>query len=960
MVATFDEHEQQENQDNLNEIFEEKDKDAKPPISTDTFGSNDGNDSRTSGSETPEKGVVDNGIERDKALTEALTEYRIGCLQYKLFVHHEEDASFGLARLAFKKGTPQQTANVHHVYSPKDECPLFINEEIFSLISGSFDVPVFLDNKCVGILEFVMTKPTHSYDAEINEICEALKFSQYFNASGGLWEALASFRPMGEEGISELSRNQTLTPTAYASENQPNQTVNIAVADDCFNHNSFQRALILRLGDWVLWEVTKETTASEIWKKLETSYMTKSLANHLYLKKKLYTFNMHPGKSQSEHIDEFHKLTLLYDRDILKLEDMLAILNSRELQKITEAKGDGGEGLRDYLIDFKKYDGGNILLGDGTECRVRETGKVQVQIRDGSRFVLDNVRYVPKLRQNLISLGTLEKESFTMKMQSGKIKVIKGSLVVLSGTRRANCSEEHLKRDCPRYNNKKSQSFVRNKNHVSGSADGRDYLIDFKKYDGGNILLGDGTECRVRETGKVQVQIRDGSRFVLDNVRYVPKLRQNLISLGTLEKESFTMKMQSGKIKVIKGSLVVLSGTRRANCVYTLDGQAVSKKTLKGRKQLGEYQTGWKIKMGNVLVFVIRGLGLHNNVRRVGSPNIWVLQGYRSRIEDTTMSTYLVNKVWVQVLQGVEFEVKPQEDHAFEEEPQGNVGHIAGSQEVQTQNLLDYHSACDMEQHSACKLFMYREDNNEAAFAVAEAGKIYAHKSLSFNDTVTCEVISKWKTILKEEMDAQSDVYVLSNGYDMVFLANARARSRLPRVCWIKQREMYLTLLEGHSILSLEGSLSWDCDVEKNGKWSCIYAVGSQEYQMVCTRPDIASTYVGTLDGFDRRLQTDVQVLWIVTTPWALSTTEAAYMTLTKAAKEAIWLKGLAIESGFKLKIVAGIATGAFSKAIPSSRDGWSSQLPMEPTQATDTSLPEIYNNQLAFVNSILDSESDG
>ncbi|GJS69872.1 retrovirus-related pol polyprotein from transposon TNT 1-94 [Tanacetum coccineum] len=49
------------------------------------------------------------------------------------------------------------------------------------------------------------------------------------------------------------------------------------------------------------------------------------------------------------------------------------------------------------------------------------------------------------------------------------------------------------------------------------------------------------------------------------------------------------------------------------------------------------------------------------------------------------------------------------------------------------------------------------------------------------------------------------------------------------------------TLLEGHSILSLDGSLSGDCDVEKNGKWSCIYAVGSQEYQMVCIRLDIAS-----------------------------------------------------------------------------------------------------------------------
>ncbi|GJW47086.1 hypothetical protein Tco_0078732 [Tanacetum coccineum] len=83
-------------------------------------------------------------------------------------------------------------------------------------------------------------------------------------------------------------------------------------------------------------------------------------------------------------------------------------------------------------------------------------------------------------------------------------------------------------------------------------------------------------ECRVRGTGKVQVQMRDGSSFMLDNL---------------------------GKMKVIKGSLVVLSGTIRANCVYTLDGQAVTMKILKGRKQLGEYQTGWKIKTGNVLDF---------------------------------------------------------------------------------------------------------------------------------------------------------------------------------------------------------------------------------------------------------------------------------------------------------------------------------------------------------------------
>ncbi|GJW24948.1 hypothetical protein Tco_0038759 [Tanacetum coccineum] len=212
-----------------------------------------------------------------------------------------------------------------------------------------------------------------------------------------------------------------------------------------------------------------------------------------------------------------------------------------------------------------------------------------------------------------------------------------------------------------------------------------------------------------------------------------------------------------------------------------------------------------------------------------------------------TFIGYGVDTGSVHVLQGVEFEVEPQEDHTFEVEPHVNVDHVAGSHETQTQDLMDYHSARDREQHSSRELFGYREDSNEAAFAVAAVEKIYAHESLTFNDIVACEVISKWKAELKEEMDAQSDAYVLSNGcrkssddrnnYYWEYTPGFTTGS------WVQ------TLLEGRSILSMEGSLSRDCDVEKNGKWSYTYAVESQVYQGVCTRPDIASA--------------DVEAIWL-------------------------------------------------------------------------------------------------
>ncbi|GJT15874.1 hypothetical protein Tco_0874580 [Tanacetum coccineum] len=208
--------------------------------------------------------------------------------------------------------------------------------------------------------------------------------------------------------------------------------------------------------------------------------------------------------------------------------------------------------------------------------------------------------------------------------------------------------------------------------------------------------------------------------------------------------------------------------------------------------------------------------------------------------------------------------------------------------------------ARDREQHSAWELFSYREDSNEAAFAVALVDTIYAHELLTFNNTVACEVIFKSEAGLKDDMDARSDVYVLNNGCKICsddsdsyyweytpakgnVLGMEIIRDQSGNTLRVSQSRFYngkliQTLLEGHSILSLKGSLSGD--YEKNGKWSCIYAVGSQEYQMVCTRLDIASADVGSLKANLQHME-------------ALSTTKAGYMTFTEAWKKEIWLKGI-------------------------------------------------------------------
>ncbi|GKA92265.1 retrotransposon protein, putative, ty1-copia subclass [Tanacetum coccineum] len=199
-------------------------------------------------------------------------------------------------------------------------------------------------------------------------------------------------------------------------------------------------------------------TKAELNKKAHSAVIL-CLANKLYLKKKLYTFYMLAGRKIFEHVDKFNKIvldlanievkfkdedlalllltslpasykhfvdTLLYVREELTLEDMMATLNSKEIKERYKAEMDDGEGLYvrgrtdhrdsrcsyhmtprlDILFDFLECDEGSVQLGDNRECKIR---------------------------------GTLEKEGYTVKLQSGKVKVIKGSRVILSRIRKDNC-----------------------------------------------------------------------------------------------------------------------------------------------------------------------------------------------------------------------------------------------------------------------------------------------------------------------------------------------------------------------------------------------------------------------------------------------------------------------------------------------------------------------------------------
>uniref|UniRef100_A0A803NRR8 Retrovirus-related Pol polyprotein from transposon TNT 1-94 n=1 Tax=Cannabis sativa TaxID=3483 RepID=A0A803NRR8_CANSA len=80
-------------------------------------------------------------------------------------------------------------------------------------------------------------------------------------------------------------------------------------------------AILLSLGDEVLREVSDEGTAIGLWEKLASIYLKKSLANKLYLKKKLYTLKIDDAKNLKNHLDEFNRIILDLSNIGVKIED---------------------------------------------------------------------------------------------------------------------------------------------------------------------------------------------------------------------------------------------------------------------------------------------------------------------------------------------------------------------------------------------------------------------------------------------------------------------------------------------------------------------------------------------------------------------------------------------------------------------------------------------------------------
>ncbi|CAL9003833.1 unnamed protein product, partial [Prunus brigantina] len=121
----------------------------------------------------------------------------------------------------------------------------------------------------------------------------------------------------------------------------------------------------------------------------------------------------------------------------------------------------------------------------------------------------------------------------------------------------------HWKKDCPKLKNKEKEKAGSEANIAKSGGEDFEFALASSSAD-------DHSKEWMLDSGCTYHMFRE-----LSDVRYVPDMKKNLISLGALESKGLKITMEGGVLKAVHGALVVMKGTRRNN-LYFLQGSTVT------------------------------------------------------------------------------------------------------------------------------------------------------------------------------------------------------------------------------------------------------------------------------------------------------------------------------------------------------------------------------------------------
>nr|XP_027060706.1 disease resistance protein RGA2-like [Coffea arabica] len=310
--------------------------------------------------------------------------------------------------------------------------------------------------------------------------------------------------------------------------------------------------IMLFLTDDVITEVAGEETATGLWVKLESLYMTKSLTNKLLLKQRLFGLRMQEGTPLQEHLDQLNTILLELRNIDVKIEDedtALILLVSLSLS------------YENFVQSF---------IG-GKDTVTLEEVRPALHSRELRHKAADNVTD-NQAAGLVVSSG---KGKLGKKKSENKKQFFKGPKPDdVFAEKEAKNSEENLAliANEPTHH---SDVWVLDSGASYHICPNREWFTTYEQIDGGNVMMANSAVCKAVGIGSIKIRTHVEKIAILNEVRHVPKMTKNLISLSTLDSKGFRFSGGSGELCISKGSLVVLKGVKHGT-LYILQGSPIT------------------------------------------------------------------------------------------------------------------------------------------------------------------------------------------------------------------------------------------------------------------------------------------------------------------------------------------------------------------------------------------------